>query len=172
MSYTCLVCKKNHNEECCPRCGFQVIEILGDYEVGLQNLKPFINKQLDRFQRSVTVGMEICLWTDADGVIVPNGKEYPSFGNLAELREGEHWLDRRFARIPDCKDLSVVCYVRITKSDGQSAERKIQVKLPNLLEAELQQIGVRITDRDTFVLLLKNDGGNRSESEEIPLFED
>lgn len=172
MNYECLVCGKTHAEECCPRCGFEVVEIFGDYEEGIRNLRPVIENHLSKFHKAVAVGIEICLWKDDKGTIVLDRKEQIDFGNVEELLNKEYWIDRKFARIPERKELDVVCYVRNSRTEGRSMERKITAKLPNLLEAELQQIGIRVVDGNSFVLLLKNDSGKTTESEVIALFDD
>ena len=148
----CLVCGKEYEAAECPRCHFPDIQIVGDREKALESMMPTIQKYRMNFMRTVKISLDIYRWKDENGKVVLDRKEQKLFGTAEELMQGETWLDEKFARIPDQKDVEVsIC---IYMGDE---ENRVSIFLPNLQKAELQQIGVVIDNACNLRVLLRND---------------
>lgn len=164
----CLVCSKIFEGNKCPRCEFPNIQIPGgpeEYEAGLEALKPMIEQRRRAFLEGIDVGIVIYHWKDQDGAIVEDREETVSFGRGDELRQREVWLDRKFARIPDEPSLPL----RVAISVG-GKKREEALDIPNLLEAELQEIGIAMDEEFNICLMLRNESGTPTKSRPIPLF--
>lgn len=175
MSYTCFTCSKPFEGPVCPRCSSKAVEIVGSYQEGLEMMASQIQKNRQRFYGATSVGVVLYRWKDDNGVLALARKDKLPLGTVWELWNKEHWSEEKCARIPDQKEIEVLCYVDFPQyftSGEETASREIPVKLPNLLKAELQQIGIRVHENNTFTILLKNDGGESSESAPVALFAD
>lgn len=160
----CPVCKKQHTDEICPVCQFPVISFPGDPVKGMQKLQPLIDGHRAKFLKEVSVAIVTYSWKDENGVIAPDKTEQLKFGSGAELYGKETWLAQSFARIPDAESLDVTFVVNV---EGAEESRKLAV--PNLPEAELQQIGAVIDGDMNIRLMLKNSSG-KTTSKNVPLF--
>ena len=175
--YECLVCKKHASDdmELCPRCNTPLLDYVGDFDEFLKKMDPFIRQHRKRFFGEVTFSVTTRRWKDEKGVLVSAGEENVLFGNAEDLWDQEVWLPQKFARIPDEKTVliniitSQPCYSGDTVS---TFRRLVCVELSNLLDAELQQIGIRLHQNQTFTVLLKNDAGKQSESAPISVLSD
>ena len=161
----CLVCKKEYPGGECPRCGFPEVNVMGNYEEGLKTFEPVVKAHRRRFMESISLGIVTYRWKDVDGTIVLDCEEKVPFGPVAELVNQERWIDRKLARIPEESEIRVTCYI----SYG-GEESNISVSLPNLLQAELQQVGIYVTEDAKFSILLKNEAGACTRSREMELF--
>lgn len=163
----CLVCGEIFEGNECPRCRFPVVNFPGDPEAGLKMLQPMIEQHRREFLSRFQVGVTACYWKDADGKLVLDRKERIPVGTGAELMNGEVWLPRKFARIPDVPELQVGVYI-----DSDEYHREMQVPLPNLMGKELQELGMKVVTVDSecrLVLLLRNSTEGPVASEEIAL---
>ncbi|MBR4308141.1 MAG: hypothetical protein IKT58_00955 [Oscillospiraceae bacterium] len=161
----CLVCHKEYSGVECPRCGFPEIVFLENYEEGIKKIEPEIRAHRKRFLENVSLGVVVYRWKDEAGVVVVDREERIPFGNAAELCGQETWLERKFARIPEEQEIGVLCSILCKEKESQ-----VSVTIPNLMEAELQQVGIRLTEDCKFQLLLRNDAGACSASGEMELF--
>lgn len=150
----CLVCGEIFEGNECPLCGFPVVNFPGDPEAGLKLLQPTIQQHRKTFLNRFQVGVTVYHWKDADGKLVLDREERIPVGTGAELLDGEVWLPRKFARIPDVPELQVGVYI-----DNGERCREVQVQLPNLMGRELQELGMKVVTADSecrLVLLLRN----------------
>ena len=127
-------------------------------------MKPAIDAYRDDFLGQVSVGIIVYQWKDDNGVIVGNGSERLQIGTGKELRGSTRWLTEKFARIPDEEKLQVNLSVQV---NGKGEERSVSI--PNLKEAELQELGAVVDDALNIQLLLRNSSGS-TQSEKMPLF--
>lgn len=151
----------------CPICGFPVVVFPGDREEGLQRLKPQIDRCLEELLKKLSVGAVSYRWADRNGVLEQTAEEKREIGGGTELTKGTVWLQEDFARKPEAEEIEIRSYVRLR---GVDTERTLRV--PNLLEARLQQIGaeIRIGDGLQYRLALRNGEGVRY-SEWTPMFD-
>ena len=148
----CLVCGKEYEAAECPRCHFPDIQIVGDREKALESMMPTIQKYRMNFMRSLKISLVIYRWKDENGQVVLARKEQKPFGTVEELMQGETWLDEKFARLPDQKEIVVTVCIAM---GGE--EESISVSIPNLQKSELQQLGASIDSACNLRLLLRND---------------
>lgn len=161
----CLVCGKDYEAAECPRCHFPNIQIVGDREKALENLLPTINQYRMNFAGTVAISLVTYRWKDQNGRIALKRKEQMPLGTATELLQGEKWLDEKFARIPDQKEITVTLCISM---GGE--ERTVSVSVPNLQRAELQQLGIRMDSDYRLYLLLRNDTDRPTTSEPVELF--
>lgn len=161
----CFVCNYEFEGNICPRCRFPKVFIPGDFESGLKKIQPEIDAYRDEFLGGIEVGILAYYWKDENGAVVLDRAERIPFGTGRELVGNTVWLDRSFARIPDEEQLKVHVYI---KAGGN--EREATISLPNLREAELQQIGIVTDDDYNFRLLLKNKTGTPTSSDSVAIF--
>lgn len=161
----CLVCGTLHEAAECPRCHFPDIQIMGDQEKAMETLRPTIHAYRMDLLRSVQIALPAYRWKDHNGMIVADRRDWLSLGSGDALLEQEAWLPDRFARIAGPSELDVT--VRITVGEKNYEQN---IRLPNLPEPELQQIGA-VIDRDcTLRLLLRNETRDPVSSCAVPLF--
>ena len=163
----CVVCGASVEGDVCPVCGFPVVSFPGDREAGLQAIKPQIDACRDALLKEVSLGVVTYRWADRDGVLEQAAEERRIIGSGSELQGGTVWLREDFARKPDAEEIEIRAFVRLRGSD---AERTLRV--PNLLDPRLQQIGGEIGVREGlwYRLALRNGEGERY-SEWIPMFD-
>ena len=162
----CMVCGKEYEGAGCPRCNFPNIQIPGDPDAAMNTLRPTIAKYRQDFLNKIEIGVLTYYWKDEDGILKVDHEKRCSFGTWEKLYEKEVWLPQKFARIPDEKSLAVKVYLRVGNE-----ERVEIVEVPNLSEAQLQEIGVRLNADFTFCLMLRNDTGTPTRSGTIMLFQ-
>ena len=160
----CIVCGKDYEKDSCPVCQFPKIEFPGDPEKGLQAMKPAIDAYREDFLGQVSIGIIAYQWKDDNGVIVMDRSELVPFGTGRELRGNTKWLTEKFARIPDEERLQVSLSVQV---NGKSEVRSVSI--PNLTDAELQELGAAVDDALNIQLLLRN-SFRSTQSEKMPLF--
>ena len=71
----CLVCGKEYVGSECPRCKFPDVQILGDREKAIENLRPAIEAFKAQFLQSVKLEIAAFYWKDADGTVVLAGDD-------------------------------------------------------------------------------------------------
>ena len=160
----CIVCGKEYEKDSCPVCQFPKIEFPGDPEKGLQSMKPAIDAYRDDFLSQVSIGIIVYQWKDDSGVIVMDRNERIQIGTAKELRGNTKWLTEKFARIPDEERLQVSLSIQ---ANGKNEVRSVSI--PNLMDAELQELGAAVDDDLNIQLLLRNSFRN-SQSEKMSLF--
>lgn len=160
----CIVCGKDYEKDKCPVCGFPKIEFPGDPEKGLQMMKPTIDAYRDDFLSRVSVGIMAYRWKDDNGVLAMDRVERIQIGTGKELRGNTKWLAEKFARIPEEERMQVNLSIEV---NGRGEERS--VRIPNLKEAELQELGAAVDGALNIQLLLRNSSGS-TQSEKMPLF--
>ena len=161
----CLVCNKEYVGGECPRCAFPEVNIMGDYEEGLKSFAPIVKTHRERFMETMSLGVVVYRWKDDNGVIALDREDRIPFGTAATLYNKESWLEQKLARIPDEQEIEIICYIRY----GQE-EHRVPVRMPNLLQSELQQVGIRLTQDYKFNILLRNEAGAGTQSREMELF--
>jgi hypothetical protein len=161
----CLVCGKVYEGSECPRCQFPDVQLPGDREKALANLKPSIDAYRTTFLQSIKVALVIYRWKDQDGTVILDHEDHIPLGSGYELTQSEQWLSEKFARIPEAKQLSVT--IRVTSAEGTQTKT---IQVPNLQRAELQQLGAQMDDNCNIRLLLRNDTDSPVKSEFVPLF--
>lgn len=162
----CLVCGKNYEDNECPRCGFPDLQMpLGeDLEEARKKVQPMIDTYRKSFLQKVEVGVKIYHWKDENGTLAVDHEEKRAFGSGNDIYGKTVWLDQKFARIPEEKKLPVRVYIRC---DGD--EREEEMPLPNLQEAQLQEIGISMDQQLDFCMMLRNESGTPVYSEKRPL---
>ena len=154
----CLVCKKEFEGECCPRCDFPVIESPNVDEL-IQQLEGQIKEHRKAFENGIKLDLVIYRWKEEDGSVVLDRKDRLPFGSYAALKGRETWLAQKFARIPDAKSIDLQLVV-----SSQGTEKEIAVQVNNLLEPALQTVGIDVDAAYHLRLKLKNDAGGSSAS--------
>ena len=164
----CLVCGKNYNDYECPRCGFPDLQLpLGkELEEARKKVQPKIDAHRAEFLKKIEVGIKVYYWKDQDGVLAADREEKCSFGSGSALYGKTVWLDQKFARVPEEKTLPIWLYIRV---DGTEHERIVE--LPNLQEAQLQEIGLSMDNGFELCLMLRNDSGTPVYSNRFSLFD-
>ena len=160
----CVVCGKEYEKDRCPVCGFPKVEFPGDPEEGLRAMRPAIEAYRDDFLSKVSIGVIVYQWKDDNGAIVLDRSERLQIGTGKELMGNTRWLAEKFARIPDEEGLQVNLSIRI---NGKDEERS--VRIPNLMEPELQELGAAVDEALNIQLLLRN-SSRSTQSEKMPLF--
>lgn len=160
----CIVCGKEYEKNKCPVCNFPKIEFPADPEEGLRAMKPTIDAYRDNFLSQISIGIIVYYWKDDNGMIAKDRTERIQIGTGKELHEDTKWLAEKFARIPDVEKLQVDLSVQVNDIDEQQS-----VSIPNLMEAELQELGAAVDDDLNIQLLLRNSSGI-TQSEKTPLF--
>ena len=163
----CVVCGAGVEGDVCPVCGFPVVSFPGDREAGLQAIKPQIDACRDTLLKEISLGVITYRWADRDGVLEQTAEEKREIGAGTDLVRGAVWLQEEFARKPDAEEIEIRSFVRLR---GTDAERTLRV--PNLLDAKLQQIGAEIGVREGlwYRLALRNGLGERY-SAWVPMFD-
>ena len=163
----CLVCGKVYEDNDCPRCKFPNIQIpLDGMEEKRKALQPTIDAYRKKFLPKIEVGVVIYHWKDDNGTLAVEREERRSFGTGDALYGKMVWLDQKFARVPEEKTLPIRTYIRM---NGEEREEMLQ--LPNLQEAQLQEIGISMDEAFDLSLHLRNGEGTPVCSEKTPLFE-
>lgn len=163
----CLVCGKSFEGAGCPRCNFPVLSILGDYEEGIAQQQPIIDAYRENFLARVDVGVETYSWTEKDGKIVLDRIGHTSVGNGTSIWKKSRWMPARYARSADTDHIQIKVYGIL---NGQKKEQT--VSLPNLIGAGLQQLGAEMNGEMAVTFKLRNEAGEESVSQLIPLFEE
>lgn len=161
----CLVCGKNYEAAECPRCRFPDIQLMGDRDEALAQLMPTIRAYRANFLKGVTVELVAYRWKDLDGRVALDREDRITLGTADALQQGETWLEEKFARIPDQKEITVkVCIT----AGGE--KRDVSIAVPNLHKPELQQLGVSVDGDCNLRLLLRNETEAPTTSAGVPLF--
>lgn len=161
----CLVCKKVFEGPACPRCSFPVIAVPAEVTNGENAVTPLIARHRQSFLKSVHIGMKIYYWKEAHGSVVLDREEHLRFCPNRVLEPGEYWLDRKFARIPDEKQLSLTV---IVEYGSETIEKTVEIA--NLEDAALQEVGLDLNEDYSWRLLVKNEMGHLTTSGYFPLF--
>lgn len=161
----CLVCNKEFEGVVCPRCNFPVIAVPAEIDNGENLIAPLIERHRQGFLQAVRIGIVIFHWKEADGSIVLDHDERLLFCEEPAFDGREYWLEQKFARIPDEKNLSLTVFI-----DYGSKQSEQSVEIANLPGAALQEVGLRLCADFSWQLLLKNDMGETAESAYFSLF--
>lgn len=161
----CLVCGKEYEAAECPTCRFPNVQIMGDREQVMVNLKPTIDAYRTRFLQSVKVQILAYRWKDQNGTVVQDRVDTLTLGRGDVLLQEETWIPEKFARIAEKEEIPVT--LRITAGEET---RELVVAVPNLQKPELQQLGASIDNMCNLRLLLRNDTDAPTSSAPVPLF--
>ena len=160
----CIACDRDFTGSSCPHCGFPVYELVGDdLDASTAQILELAKNHRKEYLKDIEVGVVAYSWKDENGLIVEDQHFTRYFASGEALSQGEVWLPDPLARIPD----ETVIPIQVAIKKG-GTERLVNVSLPNLLEAELQQVGVQLVDGLKIKLLLRNPI-NKKESDEISL---
>mgnify|MGYP000514819764 FL=1 len=151
-----------------PRCGFPDLQLqLGkELQEARKKVQPKIDAYRAEFLKKIEVGIKVYYWKDQDGVLAAAREEKCSFGSGSALYGKTVWLDQKFARVPEEKTLPIWLYIRV---DGTEHERIVE--LPNLQEAQLQEIGLSMDAGFELCLMMRNDSGTPVYSNRFSLFD-
>lgn len=166
MSETkCMVCGNIYDSGKCPRCNFPRMAVVGDYEEGLAKLTETAETYRREYLADIQIGIAVSKWKGHDTQLELERTEVLPLAKGEELLDGEKWCEEYFARLPDRDMLEILLIIR--KADAQ---KNITVCLPNLMQAELQQIGIRLSGNMEICLMLRNHTASVS-SEPVSVFE-
>ena len=156
---SCVCCGRQFTESGeCPFCKFPVYEIVGDdASRSEKQISGFADLHRAEYLKDLEIGVIVYDWKDQDGVVV----EDHHFGD--SLMADVQYLPDKLARIPDLKTVPVQIVIK-----KGNVEKVFKVELPNLMEAELQQIGVSLEPLLNITILLKNDS-NQSSSKPVSI---
>ena len=159
----CIACDHEFNEEAsCPCCGFPVYEVIGaDYEDGRKQVEELAKLHRSQYLRKLRFGFVTYRWKADGDKVVEAGHAASLYTNGEALEKGEAWFESDFARIPKKESIPVTLVVK----KGDSNET-ITVQVPNLSDAELQQVGLCLDEKLHVRVLLKN-RYNRTQSEPV-----
>lgn len=162
----CMVCGTQHDCGECPSCRFPLVEIAGsDYEAGLRELQLMAEQYRNDLLEEIDLGVLTYRWKDEDGTLIEAERIPLFFATGTELLKEEQWCEQCFARIPDEEEISVSLVIR-----NRDIERTVTVPIPNLLQSELQKIGLKYSGDMHVSLLLGNDSDS-SCSQPVALLE-
>lgn len=159
----CVACGKDHWEgDECPRCHFPVYEILGDdLDQSVAQIQAFAKEFQKEYLNDLQLGVVTYQWKDQNGLVKEASHAPVYFAAGSILASGEFWYPQKLARIPDQEYLPVTLAFK-----KGSTEWQVPTQVPNLKQAELQQVGFRLEDELQVRLLLKNDSA-QTESEPV-----
>lgn len=160
----CLICNSSYEGFECPNCKFPYIAFPGDPEEGIRRMKPQIDAYRDAFLEKLSLGVVSYYWKEQDGRLVLDREEVRSIGSGKELQAGAVWLEQPFARLPEAESLTIRLALSL-----EGGNREFSVRLPNLLQPELQQLGAEMNEQMQIRLLLRNSSGSTA-SEWVSLF--
>lgn len=152
----CAACDTAYDNEkldFCPHCHFPPTAIYGtgkEYEEGRRLLNTRISEHCREYLSDVQIGIEVAYWKGSLDQVKFDRKELLIIASGPSLLDGPQFHPQKFARIQD-KTLRLTVVVK-----KGSSEQKYSVNCPNLLQPDLQQIGVRIQDRLYAELILRN----------------
>ena len=161
----CLVCNATHDEKVCPKCGFPVVEIPGDYEAGLKVLQPTVDNFRKDFAAKIKVDLIVHNYDITDSVTY-SGEEKISFGNVDSIISKEAWLETEFSNVTSRTSLPVTLSV---SAEGQP-EYQLYYEIKNL-SGETLKIGLSVDEKFNACVILKDDSGNTERSGCIPLIQ-
>ncbi len=159
----CLVCNAIHEQNVCPRCGFPVVEIPGDYEAGLKALQPTVAKYRNDFAKKINVALVVHNY-DYDNDLEYMGEEKLPFGNAGALMSAEKWLDVKFINVLSRKTFPVTLNVSV---EGQP-DYILTLEINNL-PSETIQVGISLDESFDFRLIFRDTSGNTVSSDAMPL---
>lgn len=151
----CRVCGKQYEGSLCPRCKFPNVEFSGSAEYAEQTIRAMADKHRVTFFENVSIGVVIYHWKDENGICVIDTEEQVSFGSLQAVQNKVVWINQMFARIQDVEQITVKFYI---SHDGSTITK--EVVIPNLQDARLQEIGVKVDEKQYATLLLRNGVGS------------
>lgn len=158
----CIVCGREVSSSKCAHCQFPVYEIVGDnVEESAAQINAYAKIHRENYLNDLLIGIVTYKWKEENGKFVEESHIPLYFAKGCDLKKGEVWCSENFARIPDLAVLTVT--LAIKKGDLLS---QVDVQISNLMEQELQKIGIRLDDMLQVRILLKNDSG-LSESQPI-----
>ena len=167
-SQVCLVCGETHSApNACPVCKFPIVHMPKYDDAAKENLRPTILSYRKQLLSNIDIAIVAYSWKDDNGYIALDKKTVVPIGKASEIAgESSKWVNQKFARIADEEKLDVTVQVSIYGN-----RREKQYSLPNLTEAQLQEVGASIDSELNLRMLLKNDTKQVSSKKE-PLFPD
>lgn len=168
----CFVCGTEHNSSLCPVCEFEEVFVPGirSSEEIRRLLAPMIEEHKNKFRPKVQVGMVLYRYDVGDGASgVTETEERAVFGNLKHAAGGAEtlWLKQKFDTASECGmvDVHLVVYVA-----GTSFAKDLWVTVPQIADAEKQEIGLCVDDEFRFSVVVRSDTGKTVTSDQYPLF--
>ena len=161
----CLVCNYKFSGTSCPKCGFPVVEIPGDYETGLKTLQPTIQKYKTEFCKKIELSISVHNYEVTDTVEY-KGEEKIVIGTADSIISKTTWLNAEFTNIPSRRQIPVT--LNVTVEDRPAYQLTLKA---NNLSAEMLQLGVSMDDKLGICFILKDDAGRTSSTEVVPLIQ-
>ena len=160
----CKACSKEMKDALrpCPRCGFRQPAVIGDADAAQALIAKRANKHLVSFLRDYDIGVTVYYWKDQKGTVVADRQQRLSFGTGEALLGSTHYLEQKFARIPEVTTMEL--QLSVLKKGEVFMEKTVSIPTPP--GAHLQQLGMELSASLQLRLKLKNPQG---EMESQPL---
>jgi len=159
----CLVCNYVFSGTACPKCGFPVVEIPGDYETGLKTLQPTIQKYRAEFCKKIKLGISVHNY-DVTDTVSYKGEENIALGTADSFISRTTWLNGEFTNIPSRGQIPVTVNVSV----GDSPAYQLTLNANNL-PSEMLQLGISMDDQLRICLVLRDKTGKTSSTEVVSL---
>ena len=159
----CLVCNSEFTGKACTVCGFPIVEILGDYETGMKNFQPTIEKYRNDFLKKISLSLVGYRYDVADKVSLI-GQEKFQLGTAEKLMKDMTWLDMDFTNVASRTTVPVTLSVSI--DDKPDYEIGLEV---NNLPSEKVRLGFQVDQQLQITCELRDDSGKSVHSEPKPI---
>lgn len=146
----CPVCNKEYEGNECPRCKFPNVHIAGNYEEGLQELKPLIEEHRKKFLGNI--GIELLVRNYGDAPSTKPSPQIVEFGQLNDLKNnGIVWLSQYFSCVKDRGNINLKVLIGL----GRETANKF-VTLPAVNLDGYYKLGIQVNEDYKFRLVTQN----------------
>ena len=164
----CLVCMKMYDGikqmNICPVCGFQEPHIVGDYQQGMNEMKPLIMKKKQELFDKLTIGILSYEYEIDNARIVDKGQKVDYFKGKSIFGEPV-WLNEQFETV-STRDI-IEAEINISLS---SKTFSAKCTIPNLKNASYFTVGINIDEQFDLTLIAKDESDNCVQSERAYIF--
>lgn len=147
----CPVCNSEYEGSLCPVCGFEDVQIVGDYDEGMKQLKPAILAHRKKFLGEYQIGIILKKRKDTNSTDVSVIDDTLFFGKVKDLLDGDKWLERSIVAYPD-SDNAVKVEACLSNNGAEHVET---VSIGGLKTAGIIDIGIHVNDYNSFCLKIK-----------------
>ncbi len=156
----CLVCGKEYDGAECPECRFPNVQIIGDYDEELKKLQPKIEEYRKEYLKrnanlSWKIGLRVLRKIGFEGERVKAIPEVFYFGTIGDILDKDIWLDNPFVGFANANNEVAL---DIVISDGTNTSNK-NVIIPGVKDTVYLNVGIYMSDADTFCIKLKDKRG-------------
>lgn len=137
----------------CPLCGFENVQIVGDYDEGLKLIQPMIEQHRKEFLGEHRIGIKLVKRKDTNSSDLSVVTEILYFGKVSELIGTEKWLGKQIVAFPDSRD-SVIAEVVISSNINETTQK---IAIGGLKKEGIIDFGVSVNKDYSYCLKFKRD---------------